>query len=388
MTTFFSRWWPRKASRFTLDRGRPKVGLLTQYAWRKGVTTLARSIEEAIPQLQIFPIRKINRADDDPRRLRADSVASGLRHDRVVPAGTLYENWLRELDVLLINERPLPKIIDLAKKNGTVVAVIPLPDWLPSDPDERRAQLALADFCLALTADCEARLRADGVQAVHRVLPGLPASRRPMTAALGASTIFYMNVGVGGSLNRRNLPLVIEVFNQLLPLYSEAQLLIKMHPRALKYYPNLGALHERIKLRIDEASEPEMEALQAQASISLFPTRFEGLGFPLLESLYAGVPVITTDAAPMNEFIEHGVNGLLVPARSAGFHGQQEVWDMSPEDLAAQVRAVLGPEGPRPPRRPTRQGGKFFEGSRGPGQELLAAGPRGRSALDPQPRRR
>jgi len=45
--------------------------------------------------------------------------------------------------------------------------------------------------------------------------------------------------------------------------------------------------------------------------VCLTPTRWEGLGVWLYESLAFEMPVISTDIAPVNEVIHHGVNGLL-----------------------------------------------------------------------------
>ncbi len=45
--------------------------------------------------------------------------------------------------------------------------------------------------------------------------------------------------------------------------------------------------------------------------VCLTPTRWEGLGVWLFESVGWGQPVISTDIPPVNEIIHHGVNGLL-----------------------------------------------------------------------------
>jgi glycosyltransferase involved in cell wall biosynthesis len=43
-------------------------------------------------------------------------------------------------------------------------------------------------------------------------------------------------------------------------------------------------------------------ALYEQGDICVQPSRWEGLGLPLLECQSAGMPLITVDAAPMNEY--------------------------------------------------------------------------------------
>ena len=44
-----------------------------------------------------------------------------------------------------------------------------------------------------------------------------------------------------------------------------------------------------------------LEALYSQAEVLLFPSLAEGFGWPIIEALACGCPVVTTDAAPMTE---------------------------------------------------------------------------------------
>jgi glycosyltransferase involved in cell wall biosynthesis len=44
------------------------------------------------------------------------------------------------------------------------------------------------------------------------------------------------------------------------------------------------------------------------------PSKWEGLGLTYIEAMISGIPAITTDAPPMNEFVEHEKTGWLVGA--------------------------------------------------------------------------
>jgi 1,2-diacylglycerol 3-alpha-glucosyltransferase len=48
------------------------------------------------------------------------------------------------------------------------------------------------------------------------------------------------------------------------------------------------------------------------------PARWEGLGLHLYEAIAFGMPIVCNDDAPMNELVEDGVNGLLVPSHDDG----------------------------------------------------------------------
>ena len=60
-------------------------------------------------------------------------------------------------------------------------------------------------------------------------------------------------------------------------------------------------------------SEEEKLALLRASDVLPFPSRYEGFGLPLLEGMAAGTPVISTDIPVVNEIVEHGENGLLIP---------------------------------------------------------------------------
>jgi glycosyltransferase involved in cell wall biosynthesis len=63
------------------------------------------------------------------------------------------------------------------------------------------------------------------------------------------------------------------------------------------------------------AREDIYEILQL-ADIVTLPSLWEGLGFSLMEAMAFGKPVVGTDVSGINEIIDHGVNGLLVPTVS------------------------------------------------------------------------
>lgn len=54
-----------------------------------------------------------------------------------------------------------------------------------------------------------------------------------------------------------------------------------------------------------------------QASIFVFPSLFEGFALVLLEAMAAGLPIITTPNTAGPDLIEHGREGLIVPAGDA-----------------------------------------------------------------------
>jgi glycosyltransferase involved in cell wall biosynthesis len=55
---------------------------------------------------------------------------------------------------------------------------------------------------------------------------------------------------------------------------------------------------------------PQLLALYAEATMLAFPSRYEGFGLPVVESMAAGCPVLAADAAALPELVHGG--GLLI----------------------------------------------------------------------------
>lgn len=61
----------------------------------------------------------------------------------------------------------------------------------------------------------------------------------------------------------------------------------------------------------------------AQHDILVFPTLFEGFGLVILEAMSQGLPVITTPNSGGSDLIQHGIDGFIVPIRSAAAIAEQ-----------------------------------------------------------------
>ena len=74
----------------------------------------------------------------------------------------------------------------------------------------------------------------------------------------------------------------------------------------------------RVDVVLEDLPTDEHLRLFAAADVCVAPSRWEGLGLHLYESMALGLPVITNDAPPMNEVIADGDNGLLIASRRRG----------------------------------------------------------------------
>ena len=70
--------------------------------------------------------------------------------------------------------------------------------------------------------------------------------------------------------------------------------------------PDLPNLRPLGRLRKEELLEEYQ-----QAHCLLFPTRFEGFGYPVAEALSCGLPVVTSDCSCLPELVDDSVTGFL-----------------------------------------------------------------------------
>ncbi len=128
----------------------------------------------------------------------------------------------------------------------------------------------------------------------------------------GGTVIFFHSAGYGGTNGRKGTDLLLEAFGNVL---GNAKLIIHSIAPLAKY----GQRAESIV-----SNEPRIEftnrivpapGLYHLGDVFVYPTKLEGIGLCVPEALACGLPVITTNNAPMNEFVKDGYNGLLVDVR-------------------------------------------------------------------------
>ncbi len=86
-------------------------------------------------------------------------------------------------------------------------------------------------------------------------------------------------------------------------------------------------------------SEQQKLALLRASDVLPFPSRYEGFGLPILEGLAAETPVISSNIPVINELIEDGVNGLLIPYDDVGALEQAMLRVLEIPELRARLVA-------------------------------------------------
>lgn len=127
-------------------------------------------------------------------------------------------------------------------------------------------------------------------------------------------TFFYP----AGFLSRRKpLPHILRAFRAVDD--SGARLVVKGQvEREVKLLDRATRRDPRVEVVLEDLPTDEHLRLFASADVCVAPSRWEGLGLHLYESMALGLPVLTNDNPPMNEVVRDSDNGLLVPGRRRG----------------------------------------------------------------------
>jgi glycosyltransferase involved in cell wall biosynthesis len=87
----------------------------------------------------------------------------------------------------------------------------------------------------------------------------------------------------------------------------------------------------RVSIAADRTNLRELVKLYQEADVFAMPSEFEGFGLSALEAMACNTPVVATDVQGLQEFVRHGVTGLLVE------YG-------NPRQLASAIRRVTEDE--------------------------------------------
>jgi glycosyltransferase involved in cell wall biosynthesis len=132
-----------------------------------------------------------------------------------------------------------------------------------------------------------------------------------------------------GSGDRRGTLLALKSFVRVdgdcqLIIYSQIPL-----DKCTSEFQDLVLSDERIDFRFGTFEPFPFE----EGDVYLYPSRLDGIGLSLPEAISCGLAAITTDCAPMNEFVKNDFNGYLVNVckylgRHDGYYWAESICDL------------------------------------------------------------
>jgi len=264
----------------------------------KGLSILNKFIKE-------FLEKYINDAQVNLFEIPGGSAAHQV--DKTFSQNKNLQNFILNQDFIISVELFFPNIFSNCNWQNTKIIWIPMHEWIPTDklttdlfsivdyivtPQKSCADFLVSKFKLTNVYDCPWIL-------------DLPIFKKGPNKD---KTTILFNAGKHGVGDRRNVDLVCQTMVEILNEYKPIEFIFKTqksycYSKLFKY--NNFHYHEgnwNYKTNL---------GLYKLADFSLAPSKWEGIGFSILESLYCGTPVITTDAPPMNEWISHNKTGYL-----------------------------------------------------------------------------
>jgi glycosyltransferase involved in cell wall biosynthesis len=134
--------------------------------------------------------------------------------------------------------------------------------------------------------------------------------------SLGLADCWPVLLNVGRLVTQKGQTYLIEAMVEVLKKLPKARLLIAgdgpLNPTLTQLRGQLG-LEEQVTFLGQRDDVPE---LLEMADIFVFPSLFEGCPNALIEAMAMGKPCVASRIGPIEEVMEDGVTGLLVPAQS------------------------------------------------------------------------
>lgn len=193
--------------------------------------------------------------------------------------------WLDGLDaVFAIQNGYAPGLWRLAKRRGLRTVLLPMAEWFaPAHPD-----VPLIDRFVAPTQSCAAMLADVGLGERTIAIPYPVDGQRFAFRRRERAEVFLHCRGQGDG-DRKGTLFVLEAARRC----PEVPFVVRAQDHPLVEWPD--------NVRLLGATE-EPEEQYADGDVAIQPSRYEGVGLPILEAMACGLPALVPDAPPMNEY--------------------------------------------------------------------------------------
>jgi glycosyltransferase involved in cell wall biosynthesis len=206
------------------------------------------------------------------------------------------ENQVRKLlaglDGIIFFERHNwhPLILRVARELGVATVCVPNWEWFKGDAPEWK----FCDFFACPSKFTDKIVRSYGFTNSSYLTWPIDLAKFPTRYVTGPARNFIHNAGLVDRDDRKGTRDTIEAFCRL--TRQDVRLTVRLQEEVP--LPNIDDRVEVIIGNLDNVAD-----LYSTGDICVQPSKMEGIGFMVLEPACAGIPVITTDYPPMNEFI-------------------------------------------------------------------------------------
>jgi alpha-1,3-rhamnosyl/mannosyltransferase len=292
-----------------LDHDRSMVGTLATY---KGLATLALSSHLKLPILDWA----MGKADI----VHLSSLVRNAPRGPLLTA-TVYDmtTWMMPELHSAANRKAESQLADNLRRAHRIVAI-----------SEATRQDAIRVL----------RIAPDKIVTIH---PGVPSAFFHVTAGAVADvrTRYQLTrpfiLAIGTIEPRKNLRLLVDAYRALPASLQDENELVLAGPVGWADQETLAQV--RTVRYLGYVVEPDIAPLTAAATVFAYPSLYEGFGFPLVQAMAAGVPVITSNVSALPEVA--GDAALLVDP-----HSRNEIRDaLQRLLLCPDIRAAMSDRG-------------------------------------------
>ena len=205
-------------------------------------------------------------------------------------------NLLEKVEGIIVLERSYwhPALLRLARETGKVSVCCPMWEWFKgSDPEWQ-----YCDLFLCTSRHTEKILHEFGYgNTCYIGMWPLKTNAFPKRTIQGPGRLFIHNAGIIDKSDRKGTGDVIRAFQKV--ERNDIRLIVRTQKHS--QIRELRTKDPRIEVRIGNLDN--FADLYTTGDVAIQPSKLEGLGFMVVEPQLCGIPTITLDHPPMNEYI-------------------------------------------------------------------------------------
>lgn len=311
-----------------------RIGIVTTW-FERGAAYVSKQFKEVWEQDNLVYVYARGGEDvalNDPR-WATENITYGKRYSHTnldLINLTHFKKWIKEndLDIVFFNEQHIWDPILLCKEIGVLTG-----SYIDYYTKETVPLFSVFDFLICNTE------RHLSVFKWHSQVFYIPWGtnrdlfNKSQTKITDKNKITFFH-SAGMNPYRKGTDFLIRAFNQLSA--KNAKLIIHSQIDVFSFFPKLAKISK--KLIDDNRLEIVNKTVTApglyhKGDVYVYPTRLEGIGLSIAEANSCGLPVITTNEAPMNEFIKNNKNGHLINVSARKERKDKYFWHESYVDV-------------------------------------------------------
>jgi len=283
--------------------GKKRIGFLSFWGVGRGLANITLGFVKMIhKEYDVFILKQgLNEITKD---FNIEGI-NVIEHEDYIVDEDFFEKWIKDnkLDAVVFNEYKQwtnedGNLVSTAKSLGCRTY-----GYLVAERFKKE-QTYNYDRVLVPTVSMEKLMRTFKVRKFTYVPASIDLNEFPKKEkVVNEQFTFFHPGGMGGVHNRKNTDIVIEAFKKM---DNKDTRLVITSQKPLNY-----VVPDNVTVIIKDLTRQELIDYYYKADATVLPSKWETVGIPIIESLAAGVPVITCEVPPMNEFVRIGMNGYL-----------------------------------------------------------------------------